>query len=209
MRSTHAPAHLDRAVEVSLESLEIGVGLAKPPHSAAAVLTGIEAFVLLEGVIDQYGEAGMDGIQFGVLLISEDLDELLALSDRLFVIYEGELVGEVTAEEATAERKRQVAAAEADIAQAAKVTVNGMFRNSGQVCVAGSRLRRVSGDTSSASSSFSQSSSSEVEGFFFRALMALFLAMVSSQVEKRLRAGSNALSLAKAVRKTSWARSSP
>jgi simple sugar transport system ATP-binding protein len=40
----------------------------------------------------------------GVLLISEDLDELLALSDRLFVIYEGEFVGEVTAEEATAER---------------------------------------------------------------------------------------------------------
>jgi simple sugar transport system ATP-binding protein len=40
----------------------------------------------------------------GVLLISEDLDELLALSDRLFVIYEGEFVGEVIAEEATAER---------------------------------------------------------------------------------------------------------
>ena len=40
----------------------------------------------------------------GVLLISEDLDELLALSDRLLVIYEGEIVGTVTAEEATAER---------------------------------------------------------------------------------------------------------
>ncbi len=39
----------------------------------------------------------------GVLLISEDLDELLALSDRLLVLYEGEFVGELTAEEATTE----------------------------------------------------------------------------------------------------------
>lgn len=40
----------------------------------------------------------------GVLLISEDLDELMALSDRLLVIYEGEIVGEMPTEEATAER---------------------------------------------------------------------------------------------------------
>jgi ABC-type uncharacterized transport system ATPase subunit len=40
----------------------------------------------------------------GVLLISEDLDELLALADRMLVLYEGAVVGEVTAEEATAER---------------------------------------------------------------------------------------------------------
>ena len=39
-----------------------------------------------------------------VLLISEDLDELLALSDRLLVIYEGKIVGEMPASEATAER---------------------------------------------------------------------------------------------------------
>ncbi len=39
-----------------------------------------------------------------VLLISEDLDELLALSDRLLVLYEGEIVGEMDAEDATAER---------------------------------------------------------------------------------------------------------
>jgi simple sugar transport system ATP-binding protein len=38
-----------------------------------------------------------------VLLISEDLDELLALSDRLIVLYEGEIVGELPAYEATAE----------------------------------------------------------------------------------------------------------
>lgn len=40
----------------------------------------------------------------GVLLISEDLDELLALSDRLLVIYEGKIVGEMPSSEATAER---------------------------------------------------------------------------------------------------------
>ena len=40
----------------------------------------------------------------GVLLISEDLDELLALSDRLLVLFEGEFVGEMPATEATAER---------------------------------------------------------------------------------------------------------
>ena len=38
-----------------------------------------------------------------VLLISEDLDELLALSDRILVMYEGEFVGEVDADEATRE----------------------------------------------------------------------------------------------------------
>ena len=39
-----------------------------------------------------------------VLLISEDLDELLALSDRLLVLYEGKVVGEMPADEATAQR---------------------------------------------------------------------------------------------------------
>lgn len=40
----------------------------------------------------------------GVLLISEDLDEILALSDRIAVIYEGEIVGVLPANEATPER---------------------------------------------------------------------------------------------------------
>ncbi len=35
----------------------------------------------------------------GILLISEDLDELLSLSDRLTVIYEGQIVGEVPPED--------------------------------------------------------------------------------------------------------------
>jgi simple sugar transport system ATP-binding protein len=39
-----------------------------------------------------------------VLLISEDLDELLALSDRVLVLYEGQVVGRMRAEEATPER---------------------------------------------------------------------------------------------------------
>jgi simple sugar transport system ATP-binding protein len=38
-----------------------------------------------------------------VLLISEDLDEILALADRIAVIYEGRIAGEVAAGEATAE----------------------------------------------------------------------------------------------------------
>jgi general nucleoside transport system ATP-binding protein len=39
----------------------------------------------------------------GVLLISEDLDEILALADRIVVMYEGRIVGEVAAETATVE----------------------------------------------------------------------------------------------------------
>jgi simple sugar transport system ATP-binding protein len=39
-----------------------------------------------------------------VLLISEDLDELLALSDRVIVLYEGEVVGQMPVDEATPER---------------------------------------------------------------------------------------------------------
>lgn len=39
----------------------------------------------------------------GVLMISEDLDEVLALSDRIAVLYEGEIVGILNANEATPE----------------------------------------------------------------------------------------------------------
>jgi simple sugar transport system ATP-binding protein len=39
----------------------------------------------------------------GVLLISEDLDEILALADRIAVMYEGAIVGEVDAAAATVE----------------------------------------------------------------------------------------------------------
>ena len=40
----------------------------------------------------------------GILLVSEDLDELLELADRLVVIYEGRIVGELTIDEADPER---------------------------------------------------------------------------------------------------------
>jgi simple sugar transport system ATP-binding protein len=39
-----------------------------------------------------------------ILLVSEDLDELLALADRLLVLYEGRVVGEMAAVDADAER---------------------------------------------------------------------------------------------------------
>ena len=40
----------------------------------------------------------------GVLLISEDLDEVFALSDRIVVIYEGEIMGEAMGDEASREQ---------------------------------------------------------------------------------------------------------
>jgi simple sugar transport system ATP-binding protein len=39
----------------------------------------------------------------GVLLISEDLDEILALADRIAVMYEGEIVAELEGGAATVE----------------------------------------------------------------------------------------------------------
>jgi simple sugar transport system ATP-binding protein len=46
-------------------------------------------------------DAAADGM--GVLLISEDLDEILALADRIAVMYEGELLGEFAAGETDVE----------------------------------------------------------------------------------------------------------
>jgi len=40
----------------------------------------------------------------GVVLISEDLDEIFALSDRITVLFEGEIMGEVPVEEASREQ---------------------------------------------------------------------------------------------------------
>ena len=39
----------------------------------------------------------------GVLLVSLELDEVMALSDRILVMYEGEIVGELDPKTATAE----------------------------------------------------------------------------------------------------------
>jgi simple sugar transport system ATP-binding protein len=38
-----------------------------------------------------------------ILLISEDLDEILSISDRIIVIYEGQIMGEVFTKDATPE----------------------------------------------------------------------------------------------------------
>jgi simple sugar transport system ATP-binding protein len=44
-------------------------------------------------------EAASDGV--AVLLISEDLDEIRALADRIVVMYEGRIAGEVDPETAS------------------------------------------------------------------------------------------------------------
>ena len=49
-----------------------------------------------------------------ILLVSEDLDELLALADRLIVLYEGRIVGEMRAEDAVPERLGLLMAGRAD-----------------------------------------------------------------------------------------------
>jgi simple sugar transport system ATP-binding protein len=46
----------------------------------------------------------MRGRQRGILLISEDLEELMALSDRIAVMFEGRIAGEMPTSEATVER---------------------------------------------------------------------------------------------------------
>jgi simple sugar transport system ATP-binding protein len=55
----------------------------------------------IETVHQYLREAASNGV--GVLLISEDLDEILALADRVAVIYEGAIVGELDASSATVE----------------------------------------------------------------------------------------------------------
>jgi general nucleoside transport system ATP-binding protein len=52
-----------------------------------------------------------------ILLVSADLDELLALSDRFAVIFEGRLVGELTAETASRERLGMLMAGHDEAAQ--------------------------------------------------------------------------------------------
>lgn len=55
----------------------------------------------IESIRSLIEEATRTGI--GVLLISADLQEILSLSDRILVMYEGEIVGEMTAAEANEE----------------------------------------------------------------------------------------------------------
>ena len=55
----------------------------------------------IETVHSYLREAAAKGV--AVLLISEDLDEILALTDRVLVMYEGAIAGELDADAATAE----------------------------------------------------------------------------------------------------------
>jgi ABC-type uncharacterized transport system ATPase subunit len=67
---------------------------------AASPTRGLDV-AAIETVHDYLHRAATDGV--AVLLISEDLDEILALSDRVVVLYEGAIAGEVEAADATPE----------------------------------------------------------------------------------------------------------
>jgi general nucleoside transport system ATP-binding protein len=75
---------------------ELGSGTAKVLVTANPCF-GLD-FAAVESIHGQITEARNRGV--AVLLVSEDLDELLALADRLFVISHGELVYETTPAEA-------------------------------------------------------------------------------------------------------------
>jgi simple sugar transport system ATP-binding protein len=67
---------------------------------AASPTRGLDV-AAIETVHAYLREAAAKGV--GILLISEDLDEILALADRVAVMYEGAIVGEVDARAATHE----------------------------------------------------------------------------------------------------------
>jgi ABC-type uncharacterized transport system ATPase subunit len=67
---------------------------------AAAPTRGLDVGAI-ETVHRYLHEAADRGV--AILLISEDLDEVLALSDRILVMYEGQIAGEVDGDVATAE----------------------------------------------------------------------------------------------------------
>ena len=70
---------------------------------AAAPTRGLDVGAI-ETVHGYLREAADEGV--GVLLISEDLDEILTLADRIAVMYEGAIVGERRRATATVERDR-------------------------------------------------------------------------------------------------------
>lgn len=68
---------------------------------AASPTRGLDVGAI-ENVREHLVAAANEGM--GVLLISEDLDEILSLADRILVMYEGRIVDELPAEEADRER---------------------------------------------------------------------------------------------------------
>ena len=67
---------------------------------AASPTRGLDVGAI-ESVRARLVEAADRGV--GVLLISEDLEEILSLADRVLVMYEGRIVGNVPAESANRE----------------------------------------------------------------------------------------------------------
>ncbi len=86
----------------NLQKLVLGREFSGQPKVliAASPTRGLDVGAI-ETVHAYLRQAAADGV--AVLLISEDLDEILALADRIVVVYEGELTGEFDPETATVE----------------------------------------------------------------------------------------------------------
>jgi simple sugar transport system ATP-binding protein len=100
---SHGPRQ--RARDLSggnLQKLVLGREFAGEPRVliAASPTRGLDVGAI-ETVHAYLREAARDGV--AVLLISEDLDEIIALADRVLVMYEGQLTGEFDPEVATVE----------------------------------------------------------------------------------------------------------
>src|SRR5205823_4528928 len=92
----HTPGPDLRARDLSggnLQKLVLGREFSGGPRVlvAASPTRGLDVGAI-ETVHDYLRQAAADGV--AVLLLSEDLDEILALADRIVVIYEGRLTGE-------------------------------------------------------------------------------------------------------------------
>jgi len=99
----HTPGPHQRARDLSggnLQKLVLGREFSGKPRVliAASPTRGLDVGAI-ETVHAYLREAAASGV--GVLLLSEDLDEILALADRLVVIYEGRLTGDFDPERAS------------------------------------------------------------------------------------------------------------
>jgi simple sugar transport system ATP-binding protein len=103
--AVHAPGPGARARDLSggnLQKLVLGREFSGMPRVvvAASPTRGLDVGAI-ETVHQYLRQAAWNGV--AVLLISEDLDEILALADRVVVMYEGELTGEFDPELANVE----------------------------------------------------------------------------------------------------------
>jgi simple sugar transport system ATP-binding protein len=101
----HTPGAHARARDLSggnLQKLVLGREFSEGPRVliAASPTRGLDVGAI-ETVHSYLRLAAADGV--AVLLISEDLDEIRALADRVLVMYEGRLTGEFDPETATVE----------------------------------------------------------------------------------------------------------